>query len=150
MRWQRQQQQAVLIPHRRGDDGYFMLQVMPPGSDPDAATGTVERSLLPDGEPLELIVVADTSGSMNDDARQNQAQFLTTLLSSLSAQDSFNLVACDVDCHWVFDEPVPADDENIQARCRRWPGASRWVGPTWTGPLARSCSTCPIARRWST
>ena len=29
---QGQQPEVVLIPHRRGDDGYFMLQLMPPDS----------------------------------------------------------------------------------------------------------------------
>ncbi len=38
------QADVVLIPHRRGDDGYFMLQLTPPGG------GDEDRDILPDGE----------------------------------------------------------------------------------------------------
>ncbi len=99
---------AVLIPHQRGDNGYFMLQVMPPVIDSAA-----DRDLLPDGEPLELLLVADTSASMDEPSRQTQAELITAILTSLSDQDSFNLMMCDVNCHWLFDEPVPADAGNV-------------------------------------
>ena len=38
---------VVLIPHRRGDDGYFMLQLMPPGT--ATGEGQLQREVLPDG-----------------------------------------------------------------------------------------------------
>ena len=49
-----------MIPHRRGDDGYFMVQVTPP-----APANQLQRDLLTDGEPLELLILADTSASMD-------------------------------------------------------------------------------------
>jgi tetratricopeptide (TPR) repeat protein len=101
---------AVLIPHRRGDDGYFMLQLTPPGTHL-----TDERDVLPDGDPLEILVVADTSASMREDAREMQRALASALLSSLSEQDSFNLMMYDVQCHWLFDEPVPAAARNVEA-----------------------------------
>ena len=39
------------IPHRRGDDGYFLLQLTPPGRD-----GNWQREVLPDGKPLNLVL----------------------------------------------------------------------------------------------
>src|SRR5439155_26194981 len=62
------QADVVLIPHRRGDDGYFMLQLTPPG-----ARDNWERPLLPDGEPLHIIILADTSPSIDAGQRPTQA-----------------------------------------------------------------------------
>ncbi len=103
------QSDVAMIPHRRGDDGYFMLQVMPP-----ASQGDWDRSILPDGEPLQFLLLADTSASIDRSQREIQAVFLASLLSSLTTRDTFNLAACDVDCDWVFEKPVPADEKSIQ------------------------------------
>lgn len=91
---------VVVIPHQRGEDGYFMLQLMPPGVD-----GNWQRDLLPDGSPLKLLILADTSSSMDDSHRKTQDEFLASLLMSLGPKDQFNLAACDVECDWAFDEP---------------------------------------------
>ena len=65
------QSDVVMIPHRRGDDGYFMLQLTPPADD-----GQWQRETLPDGEPMSLLVLADTSASMDAPSRAAQAEFL--------------------------------------------------------------------------
>ncbi len=104
------QPEVVLIPHRRGDDGYFMLQLMPPGSD-----GAWEREVLPNGEPIELVVLADTSASMDGDARKRQEALVASLFSALSPQDRINLAVCDVDCRWAFEQSKAASAENIAA-----------------------------------
>ncbi len=70
------QADVVMIPHRRGEDGYFMLQVTPP-----APASQFQRDLLADGEPLELLVLADTSASMDAGARAAQADFVAALLA---------------------------------------------------------------------
>ncbi|MFL5340111.1 MAG: VIT domain-containing protein [Gemmataceae bacterium] len=98
----------VMIPLRRGNDGYFMLQVVPPYSG-DA------RAVLPDAGPLHLLVVADTSASMDRRQRQQQEVFIAALLSSLTPKDTFNLSCCDVTCDWVFEHPVPAEGKNVVA-----------------------------------
>jgi hypothetical protein len=98
----------VMIPHRRGDDGYFMLQLMPPA----ASTG---RDVLPDSGPLHVLILADTSASMDKGQRQRQDAFLAALLGSLTPTDTFNLAACDVNCDWVFEQAQPATFANIQA-----------------------------------
>jgi predicted Zn-dependent protease len=103
------QSDMVLIPHRRGDDGYFMLQVTPP------ASGDIDRDILPDGEPLDVLVIADTSASMDSRQRAVQANFVAALLSCLTPKDRVNLAACDVDCDWAFEKAVPAEPVNVVA-----------------------------------
>jgi tetratricopeptide (TPR) repeat protein/outer membrane lipoprotein-sorting protein len=104
------QSDVVMIPHRRGEDGYFMLQLTPPADD-----GQWQREILPDGEPMNLLVLADTSASIDAAGRAAQAEFLATLLSALTPKDTFNLAGCDVDCDWVFEKPMPADAKNVAA-----------------------------------
>ena len=104
------QSDVVLIPHRRGDDGYFMMLLTPP-----AGEGTWQREILPDGKPMELLVLADTSASMDSEGRETQAGFIASLLSSLTPEDKINLACCDVDCNWAFKRPVAASDENTKA-----------------------------------
>ena len=98
----------LVIPHRRGDDGYFLMQLMPPG-----AEGQWTREVIPDGEPLELLLLCDTSGSMDSSMRQTQAQFVTTLLTSLGEKDRFILATTDVDTQWAFEDFVPSNDANV-------------------------------------
>jgi tetratricopeptide (TPR) repeat protein len=102
--------EVVVIPHRRGEDGYFLMQISPP-----AARGSTQRGLLSDGAPLRLLVVADTSASMDAGQRSRQAAFVAALLSSLTPRDSFNLGCCDVDCDWAFDRPQEATPERVTA-----------------------------------
>ena len=99
---------VVLIPHRRGDDGYFMVQLMPPG-----AAGDWERPLIPDGEPLRLLFLADTSASMDRGQRATQNAVLASLLAALTPKDTLNVAACDVNCDWIFEKPLPATPANL-------------------------------------
>ncbi len=99
---------VVVIPHRRGDDGYFMVQLTPPG-----AAGDWERPLVPDGEPLHLLLLADTSASMDRGQRATQNAFLAALLGALTPRDTLNVAACDVNCDWIFEKPVAATAANI-------------------------------------
>ena len=105
----REQTELALIPHQRGEDGYFMLQVQPV-----ALAATTDRDVLPDGQPVKLLVLADTSRSMDRSSRAAQDAFVSSLLSSLAPTDSFNLATCDVECQWAFDKPVPAEPANIE------------------------------------
>jgi tetratricopeptide (TPR) repeat protein len=104
------QSDVVMIPHRRGDDGYFMLQLTPPGP-----AGDWERPVLPDGEPLRLLILADTSASIDAGQRASQETFIACLLSALSPHDTFNLGTCDVGCDWAFARPTAAGDASIAA-----------------------------------
>ncbi|HUR54841.1 MAG TPA: VIT and VWA domain-containing protein, partial [Gemmataceae bacterium] len=104
------QSDVVVIPHRRGDDGYFLVQLTPPG-----AGGDWDRPLVPNGDPLKLLVLADTSASMDRQQRSNQRSVIASLLGSLTPKDAVNLAACDVGCDWAFDKPRPATPQNLTA-----------------------------------
>jgi predicted Zn-dependent protease len=108
------QQNVVLIPHRRGDDGYFMCLLTPPVSN-----GVWQRETLPDGQPQQLLVLADTSGSMDAASRENQRQFLAALFGALTPEDRLNLAVIDVDCQWSFPTLVPATPENVAQALQR-------------------------------
>jgi len=121
------QSDVVLIPHRRGDDGYFMLQVTPPST--ASGEGQLQREVLPNSEPVELLILADTSASMDVPSRQRQAELIAALLTALTPKDKFNLATCDVDCAWVFARPAAADAKNIEV-VRQKLAARRSLG--WT------------------
>ena len=101
---------VVLIPHERVEDGYFLLLLTPPD-----AGGDWERGVLPDGDPLDLIILADTSGSMDEAQRQVQDAFVAALLSSLGEKDTFNLATCDTECLWLAQKSIPATEANLTA-----------------------------------
>jgi len=103
------QSDLVMIPHQRGKGGYFMLQLTPP-----AENGDWQRDVLPDGQPMEVLILADTSASLSRSDRTTQSKFVASLLQSLTPEDRINLAVCDVDCQWVFEEPVPADETNVE------------------------------------
>lgn len=100
------QPDVIAIPHIRGDDGYLMVQLSPPS----VAAGNWSRSLVRDGTPLDVILVCDTSRSMDETARQQQADLAAAIMGSLGLPDRIRMVCCDVDCTWLQAEAVPASD----------------------------------------
>ena len=115
---------VVVVPHRRGDGGYFLAQVTPP-----SAAGNWQREVLPDETPLQLLLVCDTSASMNSRNRKLQEQFVSSVLGSLGDRDRFNIAVCDVDCHWQHDKLMPAEERPINAAVE-WLESRRSLG--WT------------------
>ncbi len=102
------QSDVVVIPHRRGGDGYFLMQLTPPAPD-----GNWQRELLPDGKPLNVVLLCDTSSSMDSEKRKQQAEFVGSVLVSLGPDDRFLLGAADVGTVWAFTEPVVANADNV-------------------------------------
>ena len=98
----------TVVPHRRGEDGYFLMLFSPPGGG-----GAADRALVPEGEPLQLTIVADSSGSTGAEGLKSQLEFIESLLSSLGDKDRFNVLACDVECRAVFDAPQGSSAENL-------------------------------------
>jgi Vault protein inter-alpha-trypsin domain/von Willebrand factor type A domain len=93
---------VTLVPHRRGDDGYFMLLFTPPAA---AARPSAQS------EPLDVLVLADTSGSLWGAPRAAQMAFLETLLGALSERDTLDLATCDVETRWAFGKGQPCTAE---------------------------------------
>ena len=61
------------------------LTPLPPGGERGwGEGGDSERDLLDDGEPLHLVVVADTSASMDTHQRAVQANFVSALFGCLT------------------------------------------------------------------
>lgn len=106
----RTQSDVVVVPHRRGDDGYFLLQLTPPTGE-----GNWQREVLPDGQPLRLVLLCDTSGSMDGEKRSLQTEFVAAVLAALGPNDRFQLAACDVRTEWATPEPTQATTETIAA-----------------------------------
>jgi len=92
--------EVAVIPHRRGEDGYFLLLVNPPA----AKKGL--PALIGDGPPLDILVVADTSASMDKQQRKLQDEFIAFLLGSLGRKDRFRLLAGDKDAVWFRPKSV--------------------------------------------
>ncbi len=105
---------VVMIPHRRGEDGYFLVQLTPPGGE-----GNWQREILPDGNPLEILVVCDTSASMDSEKRKQQEEFVAALMAALGPKDKFNVAVCDVDCQWLHKAATPLDQAGID-KAREW------------------------------
>ena len=97
-----------MIPHRRGSDGYFLVQLTPP-----APEGNWQREVIADGAPLSVVLLCDTSASMDSQKRKQQAEFVATVLASLGEKDRFWLAACDVGTVWAAPEPLAPTAENI-------------------------------------
>ncbi len=101
------------------------------------AGGDWDRELLPNGDPLSLLILADKSASMDESQRRTQAEFLATLLSSLSPRDAFNLAACDVNCDWAFESIRSVDGESA-AKAREFLSKRRSLGWTDLGKAVES------------
>ncbi len=101
---------VVLIPHQRGDDGYFLFELMPPGQ-----SGEWQRQTVSDGSPLELILLCDTSGSMDSSMRKAQQEFVGTLLGSLSDDDRVTVATTDVSTDWLIEEFSAPTEKRIAA-----------------------------------
>lgn len=101
------QPQVVAIPHVRGDDGYFMLQLSPPA----VGEGNWSRTLVRDGSPLDVIILCDTSLSMDPVARGQQSELLKAILGSLSESDRVRVACTDAEVHWVVADGLPVDQK---------------------------------------
>jgi len=101
-----------LVTNRRGDDGYFMLQLDSPSS---GAASTIDNSA---SSKREVLIVADTSGSMSGNARVIQRAALDALLDSLGERDTFNLVLADLDVTTAFATFETVSNES-RARARQ-------------------------------
>jgi hypothetical protein len=100
--------EIAVVPSRRDEDGYFMLLLSP-----RSKTDGDGRGLVPAGEPLQITIVADSSGSMDRAARQRQISFLESFLTSLGPEDKVRLFACDASCRALTPSYVAVNDDRI-------------------------------------
>lgn len=95
----------------RAGDGYFLARFRAPAADA-AARAAAEK------QPIDLAILADTSGSMAGAARETQVQFVEALLATLGPNDTFQLATCDVETRLAFVSPVANTAENREAALR--------------------------------
>ncbi|MBI5832049.1 MAG: VWA domain-containing protein [Armatimonadetes bacterium] len=86
----------------KGPDGYFALVLAPP------ARVTPEQAV-----PKEIVFVLDTSGSMQGFPIQRAKESMSSCIEQLNPHDTFNLITFSGDTSVLFEQPVPASDENI-------------------------------------
>ena len=99
---------VTMLPHRRGEDGYFLLRLAPP-----QGNAGWEREVVRDGPPLHLLILCDTSASIDKQQRSQQGAFVDALLGSLTARDTFNLACFDVETDWAFAQQQSTDAKTI-------------------------------------
>jgi len=109
-----QKSDVVVVPHQRGEDGYFLAQITPP-----SAEGNWQRDILPNGDPVNVLLVCDTSGSIDRQTRKTQREFIAAVLSAFGNEDRFNVASCDVDTAWFSGEPIAADDDSMD-KVTKW------------------------------
>ena len=107
-----QQSDVVVVPHRRGDDGYFLVQITPPFN---RDGGARLNEVIPDGNPLNIVFLCDTSASMDSEKRRQQTDFVNTVLSSLGPDDRYRIAACDVGTVWASETALSPSAGNIAA-----------------------------------
>ncbi|MBL8813852.1 MAG: hypothetical protein JNM43_27030, partial [Planctomycetaceae bacterium] len=101
------QSDVVFVPHVRGSDGYFVLQLSPPA----VGDGNWSRMMVRDGKPLDVVVVCDTSRSMDKFARRQQHELVAALLGSLAESDRVRVACVDTDCDWILKDALPVTEE---------------------------------------
>ena len=95
-----------LLTHRVGDEPGFYAMLLAPQVEP------------PEGEVIRknLVFVLDTSGSMRQDSKIEQAkEALRFVLQGLRPEDSFNLVDFSSEARQFRPEPSPASSDNVEA-----------------------------------
>lgn len=100
---------AMIRSYAQDGDGYFMLFVSPPSHE---ASPHAESPRT--GEPLDFILVADTSCSMTDALLRIQRTFIAQFLETLGKKDRFNVLMFDVQPEWIHKGPVQASPETIE------------------------------------
>ena len=112
--------QSALFVEKRDDATYAYAMLLPP-----------TQAVAP--LPRELILVIDTSGSMQGDAIIQARDALVEALASLRPGDRFNLIQFNSITEQLFRQPVPADDEHLRV-ASEWVAALRADGGTEMAP----------------
>lgn len=97
---------AALLREQAGDEQFALLMLLP-----------ATRPVAP--LPRELILVIDTSGSMQGQSMVQARAALDLALRHLAPQDFFNVIEFDSDTHALFPQSVPATTDDVQL-AREW------------------------------
>ena len=129
------QAELTLIPHRRGDDGYFMLLLAPPANDAGD-----DRDLLTDKEPLDLILLADTSASLDAGQRRSRRSSSPRCYNRSHLATRSTWLAATWNVIGPSKEQSPRTRRTSRRSGRFSTAARRWAGATWPRPFRRHSS----------
>ena len=93
----------AILAHRTDRGGFFTLILQPP-----------QRVSAEDVMPKELVFVLDSSGSMSGFPFEKARETLLLALDNLYPHDTFNVITFAGETRILFDDPVPATQENIK------------------------------------
>ncbi|MBA3992432.1 MAG: hypothetical protein C0469_02825 [Cyanobacteria bacterium DS2.3.42] len=94
---------ANLLTHRKSDqDGYFLMTLSPPVTEKGPSA-------------KDIVVVADTSGSMQGEKMEQNQKALKYIVDALSPEDRFSLVQFNTDADAFSPKLLPASAENKKA-----------------------------------
>jgi Ca-activated chloride channel family protein len=113
---------AALFTHRGAQADYALVMVTPP--QPGAAEVAAFQRL-----PREILLVIDTSGSMEGASIQQARLALEHALGTLTPRDRFNVVEFNSETRPLFADAMPATRGNVQ-EALRWVRALRARGGT--------------------
>ncbi len=111
---------AALFSEHTADADYALLMLVPP---------TLPATPL----PRELILVIDTSGSMEGGSLIQAKAALDLALGRLTPRDRFNVIRFSSDTTQLFDQAAPADPQDVQL-AREWVAQLKAEGGTEMAP----------------
>ena len=117
---------AALFQQKWQDKHYSLLMVSPPATTPEDTQQPAR----------ELILVVDTSGSMQGESIEQAQAALMLALQGLKAKDSFNVIRFSHEMDTLFEHAVPASAVNLK-RARRYVEALQADGGTEMEPAMR-------------
>jgi len=118
--------QAALFTQTIAGGDYALLMVVPPQSDA-AEAKAFQR------QPREVILIADTSGSMEGTSMEQARQALVYALGTLTERDRFNVAEFNSVTRHLFDDALPATRENL-LRAKEWVAKLKAGGGTEMAP----------------
>lgn len=114
---------AALLTEQRNGETFALVMLLP-------------RAVLDQPLPRELILVIDTSGSMQGESLQQARSALDLALAALGPEDRFNVIQFNSSTEALFDAPVEARAEDVRL-AREWVAGLRADGGTEMVPALR-------------
>ncbi|SDU25692.1 marine proteobacterial sortase target protein [Halopseudomonas salegens] len=114
------------------DDGHYALLMLSPA----------DRPVSQERQPREVLLIVDTSGSMQGERMRQARQSLIHALGRLQPDDRFNVLEFNHQHSLLFRQPMPATSDHL-AEARDWITALQAGGGTEMLPVLHDALTQP-------